>query len=422
MFARRRRLGAYTVYLVFSGAFSLFFGTITIINLVYQIEIARLNPLQLVLVGTVLEITAFVCQVPTGILADLYSRRLSVIFGAFLVGAGFILEGLVPRFTIILISQVIWGIGITFMDGAEQAWITDEVGEDRVGHVFLRSAQIGQVAGLLAALISVALASIRLNVPVVVGGLSIIVLAVFLVFFMPENNFHPASKEARQTWRHMSSTFLNGIGIVRGSSILIIILCIALFYGLSSEGYDRLWQAHFVKDFIIPSLGPFKPVVWFGIFSIGGGLISIASTELIRRRVATSNQRTLIRTLFVINAIGIVCLIVFALAGNFFLALAAFWGVTTYRTINQPLFTTWLTQNIDAKVRATVISMSGQVDAFGQIAGGPPVGYIGTTFSIRAAIVAVSIILSPVLLLLAYASRKGKNGVVPMVETVTIRL
>jgi len=44
----------------------------------------------------------------------------------------------------------------------------------------------------------------------------------------------------------------------------------------------------------------------------------------------------------------------------------------------------------------------------GQIAGGPPVGYIGDVFSVRAALVVSSIILSPVLLLLAVATRRGK--------------
>ena len=77
--------------------------------------------------------------------------------------------------------------------------------------------------------------------------------------------------------------------------------------------------------------------------------------------------------------------------------------------MNDHVYTTWLTQNIDAKVRATVISMSGQVDAFGQIVGGPPVGYIGTAFSIRAALLASSALLSPVLLLYAYAALKTRE-------------
>ncbi len=77
-----------------------------------------------------------------------------------------------------------------------------------------------------------------------------------------------------------------------------------------------------------------------------------------------------------------------------------------FSSLNDPVYATWLTQNIDAKVRATVISMRGHVDAFGQIVGGPPVGYIGTAFSIRAALLASGVLLSPVLVLYAYASRK----------------
>ena len=67
--------------------------------------------------------------------------------------------------------------------------------------------------------------------------------------------------------------------------------------------------------------------------------------------------------------------------------------------------------------------MGGQVDALGQIIGGPPVSYIGSVFSLHAAMVAVSAILSPVLLLLllAYAARKGKRKIVAVevVEDVT---
>jgi DHA3 family tetracycline resistance protein-like MFS transporter len=362
------------VYLIFSGVTSLSGSLISTVNMVYQVETARLNPLQLVLVGTVLEFVAFVCQVPTGVLADIYSRRLAVILGTLLFGMAFVLEGSFPRFDVILVSQILFGIGATLSDGAEQAWITDEVGEMRIGHVFLRSTQVGLLAGLLGAIISVGLASIRINIPIVIGGALSIGVAGFLLLFMPENNFHPISKAERRTWRDMGNTFRSGLHVVRGRPILITILLIALFYGLYSEGFDRLWTAHFLTNFTFPTLGQLKPVVWFGIISVVGTLLTLGATEVVRRWVNIAQQRILIRALFVINFLGIVCLLVFALAGNFFLAVAAVLLFKVFRTVNDPVYTTWLTQNIEAKVRATVISMRGQVDAFGQIVGGPPVG------------------------------------------------
>ena len=95
----------------------------------YQVQRAQLSVIQLVLVGTVLELSIFLFEIPTGMVADAVSRRLSVILGVFLIGAGFLLEGALPIFATILLAQVLWGLGYTFTSGATQAWITDEIGE-----------------------------------------------------------------------------------------------------------------------------------------------------------------------------------------------------------------------------------------------------------------------------------------------------
>src|SRR5215510_14843319 len=84
------KIDALRVYLIYSGAESLFFAIVLTFNLVYQSVKVGLSRLQLVLVGTVLEAVIFVFEIPTGVVADVYSRRLSVIIGAFLVGVGFI--------------------------------------------------------------------------------------------------------------------------------------------------------------------------------------------------------------------------------------------------------------------------------------------------------------------------------------------
>jgi DHA3 family tetracycline resistance protein-like MFS transporter len=412
MLVSKRRLSALTVYLIYSGASSLFLSIIFTVNLVYQVEVAHLNPLQLVLVGTVLEIVCFLCQIPTGVIADVYSRRLAVIIGIFAIGAGFILEGSIPRFAFILAAQALWGFGATLTDGAEQAWIAGEVGEDKVGSVFSRSTQVGLIGGLLGAVISVGLASVWLNLPIIVGGGSMVMLGVFLLRFMPESGFQSNPKEERQSWQAMGNMLRSGLRLVRRQSVLLTILFVELFYGLASEGYDRLSTAHFLADFTFPSPGQLKPVVWFGIFAVAMTLLSLAATEIVRRRVDNNNERLVVRILLMVNALNIGCVLVFALTGNFLLAVAAYLAYGVFQTASRPIWMTWLTRNIDAKVRATVISLDGQMNALGQIAGGPPVGYIGTVFSLRAALVAVSIILSPVLLLFVYAARRVRGNVV----------
>lgn len=406
----RRRFSAPTIYLIYSGASALFFALIVTVNLVYQVEVAKLTPLQLVLVGTGLETVCFICQVPTGVLADVYSRRLAVIIGTLIIGIGFVIEGSFPHFATIILGQGLYGVGATLTNGAEQAWIADEVGEERVSSIFLRSSQAGLLGGLIGAVLSAILANLRLNIPIIIGGAATIGIAIFLTFFMPENGFHPAPEEKRHSWRQMRETFHDGLRLVRIRPILGVILLVGLFYGLSSEGFDRLSTARFLSDFTFPTLWLLKPVTWFGLFTVVGTLLSLGGTEFIRRTVNFDNQRAITRALFCLNAVGVVVLLIFGLAGNFPLAVLAYLSYSFCRSVNGPIYTTWLTQHIDAKVRATVLSMSGQVDALGQIVGGPPVGYIGSVISLRAAMIATSIILSPVLLLFALVSRRSKTG------------
>ena len=101
----RPPLNAYRMYLVLSAGTAFLLSCIFSVNLVYHATVVALEPLQLVLVGTILEGTVFLFEIPTGIVADLKSRRLSIVIGYVLMGAGFILEGAVR------ISREVGGMG-----------------------------------------------------------------------------------------------------------------------------------------------------------------------------------------------------------------------------------------------------------------------------------------------------------------------
>ena len=416
MLIHTRRFSAYAVYLTLSFCYGLGFTTMATYNILYQFQIAHLNPLQLTLVGTTLEVVSFLCQVPTGVLADLYSRRLAVIIGVVLVGTGFILEGSIPSFLAIALAQGVFGVGATFMHGAEEAWIADEIGEAQVGHAFIRGAQISQAGNVLGALLGAALASIRLNLPVVVGGALIVLLGVLLIFIMPEHGFQPTPREERQSWRGLANTFQSGMRAAWRNSTLMLILGVTLLYGLASEGYDRLGVPHLQHDFPIPALGPFPPVTWFALIAVLSNLLTLGGNELAHRYLNINKQRAMIRALMMLNILGMLGLLVFALSGNFFLAITAMWCVDVFRYVKNPLFTTWLTRNSPARVRATIISLDGQIDALGQVTGGPPIGYLGTIFSFRVALATLSVILAPALLLYTAALRRVRNEPVTQSE------
>lgn len=161
---------------------------------VYYVQVVQLNPLQLVLVGVVLEITELICEVPTGVVADTYSRRLSIITGECLIGIAFIVQGVTPLFGVILAGTVFHGIGGTFISGALQAWIADELGEERVRNAFLRYGQLRLGGGIVGLAIGVALGTIDLALPIILGGMLMLALGMVLSVVMPETGFTPASR------------------------------------------------------------------------------------------------------------------------------------------------------------------------------------------------------------------------------------
>jgi DHA3 family tetracycline resistance protein-like MFS transporter len=396
------------VYLIYSAAIAFLFSMVFTVTQLYRIDTLQLNPLQLVLVGTVLEASCFIFEVPTGIVADIKSRKLSVIIGLILIGLAFVLEGSVPLFVVVIFSQFLWGLGYTFTSGADEAWIADEMGGENLEPIFLKGAQASQTASFAGIVISTLIGAKLVNLPMIIGGLMFVVLAVFLMLFMKEPNFKPAPAEDRNSWAQMKHTLMEGIRSIKASKVLILMMAITFLYGLYSEGYDRLWTAHFINGVGFPKLLNLKPVVWIGVINGIGMLLSIATVEYIKRRMEKTGELDRVWILTLINILMVVSMVLFGLAGNFAMAMSMNLLFYVLRTTNGPIYRAWRNKNIKSEVRATVVSTYGQIDALGQIVGGPIIGFVALKTSVSAAIVVSAIILSPVIVLLIFGTRKLK--------------
>jgi DHA3 family tetracycline resistance protein-like MFS transporter len=98
--------------------------------------------------------------------------------------------------------------------------------------------------------------------------------------------------------------------------------------------------------------------------------------------------------------------VVFAVTRVFWLALVAWWIVAFLREVRSPLFTAWVNRGLDPATRATVNSMAGQMDALGQIAGGPAVGAVAVWFRVPVAIAVAGLIRLPALVLYRRTPRR----------------
>lgn len=402
---------AYRVYLFLGGASAIFLQMIYTPLAVYYVQSVGLNPLQLVLVGTVLQVTTFLCEIPTGIVADLRSRRLSIIVGEILIGVCFVIEGSVPLFAAIVLAEIIRGVGLTFISGALEAWIADEIGEARVREAFLRYGQVRQIGGLIGLGIGVVLATRSLTLPIVLGGAALIALGLALVATMPESGFRPpGSGERAGWWRQLGAardTGLAGARLIRTVPVLPFLLAAGVVSGAFNEGIDRLNEAHFLRNFTFPAADRLAPVVWFGLINVGAIVLGLGAAEVVARRARGDDEAHAAALLLAFTALRVVAAITFGLAGNFALALVAYWAIPVLGTVGAPIRQAWLNRQLTPQTRATVFSVYGQADSLGQLLGGPAIGLVGTLYGLRAAMAVAGLLLTPALLLYARAPRRG---------------
>ncbi len=395
-----KKLPAKFIYLIFAGAESLANATMFTLYTVFYVKGVGMDPMQLMIVGAVLEATAFIFEVPTGVVADVYSRKLSIILGTFFLGAAFLGMGLMPLFGMILIGQIISGIGYTFLSGATEAWLADEVGEDVFPTILIQGTQIARGAGLAGILISAPLARISLSLPFIIGGTLYLLVGIFLWTLMPEQGFERNRRLASTTsfFQVMWGTFNAGFRSARTSPTLLVIIAASTFMGAASEGLDRLSQAHLLESFKSPDFGPMDPIYWFSILSFTTAAAVILLMSWLKKPMERicKTEKSLLPWLIILTGITIAAIGGFALAPSFLSAALSLFIIAIARSLMEPIYRSWIIQQIQPHIRATLISMIAQTNALGQIGGGPVIGWFGARFNLRTAMALTGLLLMPV--------------------------
>lgn len=413
------KFSAAQMYLFMVVMMSLAGSTIFTTYSIYYVTRLGLGPFQLVLIGTVLEITVLVFEGITGVVADTYSRRLSIIIGMFVLGSAFVLEGsialilqaapVLPAFAWLMMSQLLYGIGWTFVSGADTAWIVDELDEKEAGRIFMRSQKYALGASMLGIAASAGLSSLSPNLPFLAGGAVYFMLGLVLILFMQETGFIRREREAHASpLLELAKTWADGISVLRQHPLLLLLTAVTLFSGAASEGYDRLWQIHLMAGIGFPDTSV-SPAVWFGLIGAATTFLGITAVHFAGKKIDLNHEPTVSASLFLLTLIRMGCILLLALAANFYWALAAILILGTAGSVSDPVYTTWLNAKLPGKNRATLLSVISQANALGQGAGGPAVGYIGSRYSVRASLLAAGFLLLPVIALFGRGTRNRKR-------------
>jgi MFS transporter, DHA3 family, tetracycline resistance protein len=383
---------------------------------VYWVIAGRLNPLQLLLLGTALELSYFVFQLPTGVLADLVSRRLCVLAGLFIVGVAQIVESLSTSFVSLMVGWAVLGLGAALNNGAQDAWIADEleaeIGDERMTGIYLRATQLALIATVAGSLLSGVVALAGLAMPLRVGGSLICLLAAGTAFVMPERHFRRPTRPAGagSVLRQAADALATQTKATRRAVVavpgLVLLFGMTFFVGMWSESFDRLWGAFLLRDIRFPDIGGLHPAMWFSLFACAAAVLGLGATELAKRRTQRLGPDSVVGALLAATLAIAAAVVGLATAHAFAVVVAMYLVVELLRPVMYPLVSGWLVGRIEPSVRATALSARDMFDSGGQILGGPVVGAIGTLASLRIALLAGAAALGPAAACIAVASRR----------------
>ena len=328
----------------------------------YFVVNARLPAFQLVLLGTVMSATLLLSDVPAGVWSDAFSRKWPLVIGHGFMAAGMIATGLVTAFPLIVVTQVLWGLGWAFSGGADVAWLTDEVDRpDRIARVLTVRARrdlLGGATGMIA--FGLLGWTAGLATAIVVSGAAMALLGLFVAARFTETNFTPARDHR---WSTSLSIFRRGATIAcRDHEILLVFAATMIINGAGIV----TWV--FPRQLV--DLGfPAGLVLWYSALGIGSSACGVVVLHIIEARIDGVGVAR--RTYALACFVGAIGLIVLACAPDALIGCSGVLLVSGIAAnVTRPVSVIWVNRRITSDVRATLHSFLSQAESAGDIVGG----------------------------------------------------
>ena len=313
-------------------------------------------------------------EIPTGVVADRWGRRVSFLCGtltlAATTGLYVLLWQLHSVFVWWAIISALLGLGFTFFSGATEAWLVDALAATRfdgqLEGVFARGQVVigvmtlgGSVAGGFLAQLT------NLGVPYVARTAILLGMFVVALIMMHDLGFTPArgKRPVAEMKRILDSSVEHGLKVPAVRATMLA--------GMFSGG---------IGIYVFYALQPHLLNLWgnqkaYGIAGLVAALVAAAQilsgflTPLIRRAF---RRRT--SALLTLEALAVAMLALIGLAGNFWVTtvLIMLWALAAY--VGTPIRQAYLNGMIPSHERATILSFDSLINSTGGIVAQPLLG------------------------------------------------
>jgi MFS family permease len=233
--------------------------------------------------------TGILLEVPSGALADAYSRRALLVIGPLLTAAGYALWVFAPSYLAFAAGFVLWGAKGALASGALEALVYEELDRHSAAEAYPKLTGRAHTFGVVAVLVATAAAS-----PMIAAGgyaaiglasIAACVLTAAVAATFPEHR--PASgQDAAESELGYVATLRAGLAEARTDPQvrpwLLLVPAITAIWGALEEYAPLLIRETGVSTAHVPL---YYMLIWGGVSA--GGLLAAAGTRLSGRGLAT---------------------------------------------------------------------------------------------------------------------------------------
>lgn len=230
----------------------------------------NLSQTQVMILMSAYNIAIMIGEVPTGIIADKFSRKMSVFMGCIIQGITMILMVPISNYYLLILLEALFGIGMTFQSGAMSAMFYDYL--KKQGHEDLYAGIEGKrwasvfVSQAIASIIGGWLANTNVGVTVLITGTMYVLSAFILLLFKEEKTEYAKTSYSKHVFLTGKKILLNG----QIRLMLIVIILTNAFFQTTLWFYQPFYQ---VIGINVSAYG-FAYLLMNGVSALGGMLSS----------------------------------------------------------------------------------------------------------------------------------------------------
>lgn len=352
--------------------------------LILFLQLNHLNYQQIFWVFTIASIFSLVIEIPTGIFADLYGKRKSIIISKFGIFVSYILFGLSNNFWMFLLSQVVYELGNSFRTGTETAYTYEYLRQNKKNNPSYTEVKgkqkfYARVSESLAALAGGFLAKLfGYNWVFIIAAIPAFLNFLIAVGWEKIKEGTDGKINLKDSIKHAKRSLVE---LFKKPNLFKITMNIMLFAAIVAA-LQKFIQPYMVEAGIA--------IEYFGIiYSVALGLAAfvVMYSYILEDKFGTIN------TINIMSFLGIVPLIILGLGHVSLLGVGLFFFVIIIENIRSPIANNEFHNLVKSKQRATLGSIMELFKSLGNIIILPIMGYFADVFSIYTAIMILAGIL-----------------------------